>query len=601
MKRVWVVIAAFVILGVAYSVVVPLGEAPDEVSHFAYIQYVASHGRLPRPEGAVLGESHQPPLYYLTGALATLWVPFSSYEPIANPDFRLDEPQTPNLLLHTRREGFPYQGAALAWHLVRLLSVLMGAVTVWATARISLELVPGREWIAAGAAAFVAFLPGFLAVSSAVNNDNLVVMLSALGVLQTVRLMSSLEKIPLPFSTHPPEGRGAHGPTLPSWRETLVLGVILGMAVLAKLSGLVVWIFAAGVLAWGVYRTREWKRYALSGLITFATALVIAAPWMLYNLVNFGDPLGWSLVLAATPLRQAPMTMADWLWWIGQTYTSFWGRFGGAVAIRMAPAVYWILGMILLAALAGWFVYARDAFKRKIDSGIVRALGLCGLFWAVMIAAQVRWTLTVLGTDQARQLFPGLPLAALVASVGLARLFRAREKLALAAWTAGSAFVAALVLLYLGTVFASPGAEAASIATLGGNAPADFGKAIRVIDYRMAQSEVAPGGSARVQIEWQAQADVTENYWLLLQLTNAAGVVANKDGVPSGGRLTTDWWHKGERFVSAHAITVPADAAPGTYTLRLGLHPMGRWEWLPVGGKEMMELGKIAVIGPNDK
>ncbi|MCL5952581.1 MAG: hypothetical protein M1132_12830 [Chloroflexi bacterium] len=596
MNKIWILIGVFVMVGAAYSVVVPLGEAPDEVSHWAYVQYLAAYQHLPSPEGAVLGESHQPPLYYVAGALATFWIPSQHYEPLANPDYALGDPRTPNLLLHTRSEGWPYQGAALAWHLVRLLSVLMGAVTVWSTARISLELFPDREWIAVSAAAFVAFLPGFLSISSAVNNDNLVVMLSALGALQTVRLAGRLAAGNSAFS-NAPLGRSAERrpPLTHRWRGSVILGLILGLALLAKLSGLVVWIFAAGVLAWSAYRTRSWKRYALSMGIVFACALVIVAPWMLYNWAKYGDPVGWSLVLAATPGRQTPMTAGDWIWWAEQLYTSFWGRFGGALVIRMAEAVYAGLGIVALGALAGWIGYAWDGRKGRLAPGVLKALGLCALFWGVMLAAHIRWTMTVLGTDQARQLFPGLPLLAVVLSAGLARLFQAREKLASVLWSAGALGVAAGALVYLGSVF-SPGVPSPSAPVLlDGHRPADFGQAIRVVDYRVDRTQAAPGNSIQVQIEWQALEDLTENYWLLVQLGDERGAIANKDGVPSGGRTTTDWWSKGQIFVSSHTIAIPADAAPGTYTLRLGLHPMGRWEWLPVGGGDMMEMAKIRV------
>jgi hypothetical protein len=62
---------AFLLLDLTYSVTIPLGEAPDEVSHFAYVEYLTAHRQLPTPEGAVTGEAHQPPLYYLIGALST--------------------------------------------------------------------------------------------------------------------------------------------------------------------------------------------------------------------------------------------------------------------------------------------------------------------------------------------------------------------------------------------------------------------------------------------------------------------------------------------------------------------------------------------------
>ena len=113
-------LAAFVLLTLAYSVAIPLGEAADEVPHFAYVQYLVTQQRLPPPEGTVLGESHQPPLYYFLGALATAWIPRENFQVANNPNFVLYDPRTPNLFLHSN-EAFPYRDDVLAWHWVRLL------------------------------------------------------------------------------------------------------------------------------------------------------------------------------------------------------------------------------------------------------------------------------------------------------------------------------------------------------------------------------------------------------------------------------------------------------------------------------------------------
>ena len=149
-----VVIAVYVLLATAFSVVMPLGEAPDEVSHYSYVRYLALNGGLPPPEGAASGEAFQPPLYYAAGALATFWVPEGGFTVKGNSDYSLAVVDSvPNVLLHTSQESFPYRDGALAWHLLRLLSVAMGAGTVWATYALGLLVFPGRPQLAVAAAA----------------------------------------------------------------------------------------------------------------------------------------------------------------------------------------------------------------------------------------------------------------------------------------------------------------------------------------------------------------------------------------------------------------------------------------------------------------
>ena len=53
---------------------------------------------------------------------------------------------------------------------------------------VSLELLPGEGWVAVGATGFVALLPGFIFVSSEVNNDNALFLLTTLGTLLIVRI-----------------------------------------------------------------------------------------------------------------------------------------------------------------------------------------------------------------------------------------------------------------------------------------------------------------------------------------------------------------------------------------------------------------------------
>ncbi len=427
-----IILGVFVLLALAYSVTIPLGEAPDEVPHFFYIQYLAEHRSLPPPEGPVVGESHQPPLYYFIGALATAWIPRRGFQVIANPDFALDDPRTPNLLRHDSLEAFPYHDDVLAWHLARVLSIVMGAVTVWATWQLAREIFPDDEWIAFGAAAFVAFLPGFLSISAVVNNDNLITLLSSLSILQIFRMTRrQIQK-----------------------RDVVLLGILLGLAVLSKLSGFVIWLFVGIIFVWITYKEKTWKNTAIYSTICFSISSVIIAPWVIYNLINYGDPLGWSLILSTTPVRETPMAWNDWADVGRGLFTSFWGRFGGAVQLKMSNAVYALFGLSGVFALLGWLGYAGDARNRNLASSARAIFVLFSLFWLLMLIAHVRWTLTVLGTDEARQFFPGLALCAIFFVAGLARLFQTYAPVAILVFTASLFGLAVAALFYLNSIYA---------------------------------------------------------------------------------------------------------------------------------------------------
>lgn len=424
-------LAAFVILASAYSLIIPLGEAADEVPHFAYVQSLASARQMPKAEGQVSGESHQPPLYYLLAALATMWIPQTPFEAIANPDFAFDDRNIPNLLIHDARERFPWRESALAWHLARLLSIALGGVTIWATWRIAQELFPNDAFMALGAAAFVALLPSFISLSAVVNNDNLVIALASLSVLQIVRMWH----------------RGANP------RAAATLGVLLGLSALAKLSGLVVWLFAGLVFLLMGRKSGNWKMLLAPVTICYAIAAALFAPWILYNFATSGDPLGWSAILATTPIRTEPMTWQDAIGIVQGLFTSFWGRFGGALHIHLPTWIYAGLGILGVIGLGGWVGYATDSREKHLASGAQECLVLFGLFWAVMLVAYVRWSFAVLGADQARQLFPGLPLLAIFFAAGLARLFQTRPQMVFGVMSALLASLSLGSLVYLRGIF----------------------------------------------------------------------------------------------------------------------------------------------------
>ena len=71
-------IALFVAVGVLYSVVVPIFEAPDELYHFPFVAHMAQGGALPvqRPNRGMMWqqEGSQPPLYYFLAGVLTSWI-----------------------------------------------------------------------------------------------------------------------------------------------------------------------------------------------------------------------------------------------------------------------------------------------------------------------------------------------------------------------------------------------------------------------------------------------------------------------------------------------------------------------------------------------
>ena len=172
-------------------------------------------------------ESSQPPLYYTLAALVVRsFAPDTSdlhtrltHNPAFPFEAREAQNDNKNVFVHAVSDTFPFAGTARAVQVARLVALCFGALTVYATYRLALEIFPDRRPVALLAAAFVAFLPQFIFISSAASNDSTAAAWCAVGLWMTVRVMR----------------RGF------SVRRVIVLGLALGLAALSKVSALGLW------------------------------------------------------------------------------------------------------------------------------------------------------------------------------------------------------------------------------------------------------------------------------------------------------------------------------------------------------------------------
>jgi 4-amino-4-deoxy-L-arabinose transferase-like glycosyltransferase len=209
-----------------YTRITPIGASPDELSHLGYINGIADHFQLP-PAGQA--ERQQPPLYYLMGAV-----------------------------LSKITGGDP--------HLIRLLSVALGALTILTVYLIARRLFPARPALAVGAAAVVAMLPEAQYLAGAINDDNLAWLAGALLVLAGVVVLQT---------------------EVLTDRLALGAGLAVALAVLAKET---VWLLALLLLILVV--VRFWPRIrALQAAALVLPTVLLAGWWFVRNAVEFGSPL----------------------------------------------------------------------------------------------------------------------------------------------------------------------------------------------------------------------------------------------------------------------------------------------------------------------
>ena len=99
---------------------------------------------------------------------------------------------------------------------------------------------------------------------------------------------------------------------------------------------------------------------------------------------------------------------------------------------------------------------------------------------------------------------------------------------------------------------------------------ADFGGVIRLDSVNAAEKSlrVQTGQPLRVGLTWSVRQPSADNLAAFIHVVDGSGKVvaqADRQGLPTGG------WRPGQRFLSLHEFTLPANSAPGTYRVLAGL------------------------------
>ena len=429
------IVALYLLLASLYAVQTPPWQAPDEPAHYNYIHELATTGQFPvlragdydqayldllRSEGfpenlsiaPVRYEAHQPPLFYL----------------LASPIFR-------------------WTSGSLA--AARLVSVALGGLLVVLVYLLGALIFPGRRALALAAAAFTAFLPMHLAMSASVNNDTLAEVLLAAILLLSLRYVKSI----------------IVDARLPGAGSALLLGLLLGLALITKVSAYVAVpiVFAALLIAWIEGRRREptfhVSRLTFHALLIAAPALLIALPWYARNVTLYGNfdflARRWHDTVVVGQLRTAELlaqagigaTLERFAVW---SHDSFWGVFGW-MGVWMDSRIYTLLLAFALAVLTGCIAL----FVRKARTNVNPqapsprphaprfrrwALGLLALSALLTLGIYVSYNL-IFVQPQGRYLFPALPAISIAVALGWREALRP-----------ATARVAGIVLLVAGAL-----------------------------------------------------------------------------------------------------------------------------------------------------
>ena len=609
------ILVAFILLASISSVVVPPFETPDEIWHFAFIQQVASGGGLPvsEPQTKALWRQQgvQTPGYYLAAALLTFWIDQSDFPALyerTNPHAAIGGgPDMPNrtYFLHYPQDGWPWRATFLALHIARFFSVFLGALTLWATYQTLCVLVHQR--LALLGVTLLAFIPQFIFISGAASNDNAINATASLLLWRLVLLLKSNSTVQK------------------SVRPYVLIGLLLGLALLSKMSGLSLLLLTIGTLAFVAYRARSWRQFTQSGLIVSGLAFLLSGWWFIRNLRLYGDPMASNIWFSNILLRDKPPTWRRFVYheWESLDH-SFWGLFGW-FNVAYPTWVYRVFQFIEVAILAGlllWVVrwlghhntskqtpphaptqagmlarpqpqagmfarpqpqagmLARPPSPRPADSPWP---GICLLLlWLLMITISWAGFFRIAPAAQGRYFFPAAPTLALGMAVGLRSWRLKADQPPLLAWSV--AFVLFVLSMITPWWIIYPIYQPTTpLTTLPeGVTPlnVNFGDMMRLEGYTVTPRQIAPSTPMELTLYWRALQPMDEFFSIAVKGFGRAHngeLIARDDSYPDAGRWPTPIWPPGQLIADRWRIWISGQTiTPTLARLKVDVYRLDR-------------------------
>jgi len=613
-KVLWLLLAGFVALTFALSVLNPIWEAPDEPAHFQYVQLLAQRHQLPTLNEDLPGltaadrqELHQPPLFYLLAAPLVLPVNLNSNPSwLLNPYFTWpNHPLRNGIAVHMVAEQWPFHGQVLGVHLMRLTSVLLGAATVLVVYLIAVHIGLGSAFALLGAS-IAALTPAFFISSSAIDNDNAAILCSSVTLLSALVTLRQKRR---------------------QWLGFASFGACTGLALLSKNDAL--FLLPVGALLAAVVAIRDclglssWyavKRAALHVLVMSAVCGLVAGWYYRGPLWPSGALVAQSVqraietapnyVSSAPPAHAQTASWRDMASFAQHLFKTYYGSFSWDMFYPPQP-FYWLFSGLATLAGAGLILRLARAVRQGrwsallLEDRCASVVLLTASLGASMFLVTARFLVAAHdhpgaagGLDHARFILPALAGSCVLFALGFGGLPGWLGRAGAATLLAGGAGVAAFALWAV---------------------PRSFGPAVRLYDtaqqmaiqhpealvtqnglqlvgWSNANDPVLPGGTAHLQLFWQPETPVNWGNNIALQLDDGKGppIAAADHDLLVVSDVTPQMWLPGEVIADDWSISVPATARPGQYRIDLSLY---QGDSRPSGTLPYVQLSAPVVIG----
>lgn len=241
----WVIIALWIIMAVNNVAKIPLDVGMDIKGHMQYITYISENMRIPlATEG---WQMFQPPLFYILSAF-----------------------------VHKALTGV--FSSEFSEYALRIIPLFCGIAQVELCYRTLQKVYPGRDDLQSLGTVIGGLLPMNLYISQFVGNEPLAAFFSSVVILFVIRILSS--------------------PLVPSRHDLFLTGLFLGLAILTKMSTLLLVVpVAVFLLCQSTGRDKKIFTKASSQMIVFVfgVAFLISGWYYIRNWIEMGNLFmgGW--------------------------------------------------------------------------------------------------------------------------------------------------------------------------------------------------------------------------------------------------------------------------------------------------------------------
>lgn len=279
----FLILVLFTSLAVAYTLLAPTFEGPDESYHYEYAVNIKNNNL---PIEKYIGTS---PLYY-----ALISLPLHFLNDDSNIPTNSEFPRDKNRFWHAEEEFFPFSDTASSVHILRFFSIGTGILTLFLIYKISRLIFQNNAWLSLFTVALVATVPKFVWINSVLNSDVLVWLFSAMTILYLLKFSDNLNN-----------------------KKFLILtSIFTGLGILSKANALLLVFVVISFFAYVIISKQLSIHQALMKLGLYMAITFVAGGWyLLHKILIAFDPSNvnfnniFSLVTAA---KTSPLPALDY-------------------------------------------------------------------------------------------------------------------------------------------------------------------------------------------------------------------------------------------------------------------------------------------------